>query len=483
MKAKAILCTFLFLGFMYKASSQHTYANWSKHFNGNEQNAFNNILFDGQALVVNGYWFLAAEFEGIALPDSLSSNALIAKTDLEGNIIWHSTMVGDGYETFFDMAFDSESNIVAVGWSSSNGPIAINDEIVYVPNMEWTARGVVAKFSGVDGSLIWYKPILPSEEYYNMSVNKVTVDANDNIFITGYSNTGFEIDGISFPYTQVGWGSQTFIAKLNSDGLGLWGQHFDFVEEGDAGWSAPKAITIIGENVFLAFQYSKPILINETPLPYQGEGFYDWIALAKLSTETLEFTAVNAYGGSLDQNIATLKQDSKGNLIAVGYFDSGSDFSINGNVPISYGEQDAYVAKFNNNLEIEWLRSMGSEYVTRAFNLSITDDNRIFIGGGFDSYTPFYFQGHEVIKIQSPNSLGMFQVVIDSDGEFEKAFALYGQGINSRVEYRDAAILNNDIVMAVGTSIDYVNFTEGNTFYSDHDAGFFYAVGLVTNFL
>jgi hypothetical protein len=132
------------------------------------------------------------------------------------------------------------------------------------------------------------------------------------------------------------------------------------------------------------------------------------------------------------------------------------------------------VAKFNNEFELVWLRSMGSEFSSRCFNLSITDDNRIFVGGGFDSYTPLYFDGHKLIDEESPtNSLAMFQVVLTKDGAFEKAFALHGADIYSIVEYKDAVVLDGDMVMAVGQSIDYVSFVEGDEFFSDHWAGFF----------
>ncbi len=71
---------------------------------------------------------------------------------------------------------------------------------------------------------------------------------------------------------------------------------------------------------------------------------------------------------------------------------------------------------------------------------------------------------------------------LDGDGEFEKAFALYGQGISSIVEYNNSVVLDSDIVMATGESIDYVDFIEGNTFYSDHTAGFLLQWDLSKNF-
>lgn len=459
--------------FIPKTYSQHTHSDWTRHILANEQSAFNNILFDGESLITNGYWYLTAEYEGIGLPYYTSSNALIVKSDLNGNRIWHATMVGEGYETFFDMALDSENNIIAVGWSSSNDTIRINGQVVYVPDMEWTSRGVVAKFSGIDGSLMWYKPILPNEEYYNMSITKVTIDANDNIYISGYSNTSFTIDNIQFQYNQNGWGTLTFIAKLDSLGTAIWGSNFNFINAGDPGWSNPRALITSNDELFLVIEYSKPLIVGDSILPYQGEGFYDWIAIIKLSASNALVSEVIAYGSSMNQNLTQLRKDNDGNIVAVGFFESESGFNIQGVQPVTYGTEDAYVAKFTDNLELIWLKSMGSEFASRAFNLNIDADSRIYIGGGFDSYTPFYFEGHKVIEAESPNSLGMFQVIVDKDGEFEKAFALHGAGIESIVEYRDAVVLQNDQIYAVGASVGEVEFTEGNIFSSIHDNGFF----------
>jgi hypothetical protein len=473
MKLRTAILSLLICSLVPQVYSQHTYADWSKHIIANEQTAFNNILFDGESFISNGYWYLGAEYQGIDLPYYTSSNALIVKSDLDGNLIWHATMVGEGYETFFDMALDSENNIVAVGWSSSNDTIRINGEVVYVPDMEWTSRGVVAKFSGTDGSLIWYKPILPYEEYYNMSVTKVTIDDSDNIYISGYSNTSFAIDSIEFLYNQNGWGTLTFIARLDPQGEAVWGSNFNFNSAGDPGWSNSRALITKNDDLYLAIEYSKPLIVGDSILPYQGEGFYDWIAIVKLSADSAIVSEVIAFGSSNNQNLTRLRMDSDGNIVAAGFFESESEFNIHGVQPVSYGIEDAYVAKFSNNLELVWLKSMGSEFASRAFNLNIDADNRIFIGGGFDSYTPFYFEGHKVIEAESPNSLGMFQVIIDEDGEFEKAFALHGEGIESIIEYRDAVVLMNDQVYVVGASVEDVEFIEGNTFSSIHDAGFF----------
>lgn len=475
MKTKTIFIFLLInISMFARGFSQHTHAEWAKHIIGSEGSSFNNILFSDEAIIANGYWTLEAGFDGIELPYHIGSNGLIVKKDLEGNTIWHATMTGDGWNQFFDINIDSENNIVAAGWSTSNEYIEINGEIVYEPEMEWTTGGVVAKFSGIDGSLIWFKVINPEDEYYNLIVNRIAVDADDNIYIAGYSNSSFEIEGIEFPYTQEGWGSITFLVKFDSDGSIVWGEQFHFVAEGNPGWSIPRSIEINNDDIFFAFQYSKPVIVGDDILPFEGNGDFDWIGLVKLSTQDGQVTKTNAYGSSSEQNIASLKFDNNGNILIAGFFSSGSDFNINGVSPMSYGLEDGYVAKLNNEFELMWLKSMGSEYSSRCFNLSVSYDNRIFVGGGFDSYTPLYFEGHKLINEESPtNSLAMFQIVLDEDGEFEKAFALHGEDISSIVEYKDAVVLDDDIVMVVGQSVDYVNFVEGNQFYSDHWAGFY----------
>ena len=475
MKVKIVLISLLInITLVIGAFAQHTYAEWAKHIVATESTSFRNVITDGEALIANGIWMLEAEYDGIELPYHIGGNGLIVKKDLEGNILWHATIAGDDFNYFSDIAIDSQNNILAAGWSSANEYIEINGDTIYEPDMEWTSRGVVAKFSGDDGSLIWFKVINPNEEYFNMLLNKIAVDEDDNVYISGYSNVDFEIEGVEFPYTQEGWGSLTFLAKLDPDGSIVWGRQFQFVPEGNAGWSMARAMEIQNENVYFALQYSKPVIAGDDFLPYEGNGDFDWIGLFEISTQDGQITNTTAFGSTQDQNLADLTFDNNGNLLVAGFFTSGSGFQINGVSPMSYGVEDGYVAKFNNEFELIWLRSMGSEFSSRSFNLSVTDDNRIFVGGGFDSYTPLYFEGHKLIDGESPtNSLAMFQIVLDEDGSFEKAFALHGEDIYSIVEYVDAVVLDDDIVMAVGRSVDDVSFVEDSVFFSHHWAGFF----------
>ena len=77
MKGKTLLFSLLLVaGIFSKGFSQHTYADWSKHIVAQENTTFLNTLWDGEALIANGYWFLQAEYDGIELPYHIGSNEI-----------------------------------------------------------------------------------------------------------------------------------------------------------------------------------------------------------------------------------------------------------------------------------------------------------------------------------------------------------------------------------------------------------------------
>lgn len=471
MKTKILLSFLIVFASWLNLNAQHHHATWAKHIDGHESSSFNNIVYDGEHMIVNGYWFLDASFEGIELPNFLSSNTLLVKMTTDGEIIWYATITGDGYETSFDMALDSENNIVVTGWSSSNEVVEINGEIVFETVNEWCSRSFVAKFSGEDGSLIWYKTFYSEWEYSGVNASRLTVDANDNIYVSGYYDSPFDVDGIEIPLTQEYYGNQVYLIKFNPDGDAEWGIHYDFVNGGEyGGWALIRSVVSDDASVYFGVEYSKPMIVNGDPLPHEGE-FY-WLAIIKVSQEDGEFQTVNAFGSEDGQGFSRMVVDQDGNLIAVGWFISNTGFSIGGITLNDYGDQDGFVAKFDSNLQAIWAKDMGSEYATRAFSVGVASDNRIFIGGGFDSYTPFYYNGQQVLQAEDPNSLGMFCVFIDSNSNFQKAFALNAMNANGRVEFGDAILLPDDVMYVVGSSMDSVNFVKNEFVYSDHAKAF-----------
>lgn len=451
---------------------QHHYADWHKHINGQSSSSFNNILYDGENLIANGHWFLSGNFEDIELPTFISANTLLVKMSKDGDIIWHSTVTGEGYESFFDMALDSDKNIVLAGWSSSASPIEINGEVVYTPEFEWVRRAVVAKFSGTDGSLMWYKTFSPNEEYLAVTASRLAVDPSNNIYIGGNHDCTFNLGSFELENTQEYYGEDMFIAKFDPNGNPLWAESYDFVTEGYGGWVSPKSMRFDNGKLFVAIEYSKPLIINGEELPYEGD--YYWLSILKMEANNGVIEKTNSFGSSNGgQGFAHLAIDKDQNIVAGGWFD-GDDNTLNiGDVSLSaYGDQDGFVLKFNPDLNLLWANNMGSNSISRAFNLKVDDNNRIHIGGGYQCSSAFKYENKEVINPDPSNGLSKFHLILNSDASLHSAYAMHTANEWGIFNYSDFAVTPGDIVFSVGYTVDSVSFQPDSYYFSEHNAAY-----------
>ncbi|MBW6478228.1 MAG: T9SS type A sorting domain-containing protein [Bacteroidales bacterium] len=470
-KNLTLIFSFLLLGFL-NVNAQHHHGEWARHFDGNGTSAFNNIAFDGQDIIAIGHYIgLEIEYEDLDLPMEIGGQTLIIKMDTQGNHIWHSTIVGDGFDVVYDFDIDSENNIVVAGSITTSMPLKINGEVVYTPPFAWTSRALVAKFDGLDGSLIWVRIIEPTEQYTDVNATRMTVDDNDNIYIGGYHSIEFEFQDIEFDYEESFYSLRLFALKLDNDGDAVWGKSFPYsTTASGGGFVTPRTMAYVDDHIYFGFEYSKPLVMDEITLPYSGQ--YYWLALAKIDVSNGDVIDVKAFGSEGGQGLSRMKVDNAGEIVLGGWFSHETGLTIGDITLEGYGIEDGFVAKFNTDLDVIWAKDMGTESISRAFNIKIAEDDRIFIGGGFHAETYLMFDGEPVIEPDDSNSLGMFEVVIDKNANFLKAFALHANNEMGMVEYRDGILLPGDIVYAAGATLDSVALTRTLTVWSDHNQGF-----------
>lgn len=474
MKVKIYLLATVFFFAAQSLTAQTHFAEWVKtietanHGNTN----INNVLYDGTNVIVNGSYINGvSNFLGQELPGGIGSNGVIAKLTTEGERIWTTTLTGDNFGEFFDMALDSENNIILAGWNTSLDTVRVNGEPVITNNGQWLTFGMIMKLSGTDGSLMWIR-VMTSTEYSYLNPTKVTIDENDEVFVTGYYGCPFVIDQIEFPYTYE-WGDNFFFMKLNSEGTVLWGQHL--AAEASGAYGAIRSIVSNNEALYCAFEYYTPYVVNGEPLPYTGQNY--WLTLLKISKATGEILATNPFGTEGNQILHEIALDASGNLIAVGFFSTENPLVIGDMTLQGVGLDDGFILKSDHDLNFIWAKSMGGEYTDRAFNVQTDANDRIYIGGGFDCYTDFQYDGASVLPSRLPNSLSNFLVVTNTDGDFLNAAAVYGQGIESILSFNSSVVVSNREnvdLYCVGNFYDYVQFVEGQTLYGEHNVGYIY---------
>jgi hypothetical protein len=473
MKARFYFILILLIFPAARITAQSHYAEWLRTIEtvDHTNSHINDVQFDGSDLIINGYYFGSAEFSGVELPGAVGANAVISKVTTEGDPLWTTCVTGNDIDVFYDMVIDSDGNIILAGWTSSTDTVRVNGEDVILNNGVWLNQGMVMKISSIDGSLIWFKSFA-GQEYYTLNATKLAVDESNNVYVSGYYGCPFQVDEVNFPYDKT-YGDNIFVLKLDAEGNAVWGQYL--TTAGDGGWATIRSIIMANQAIYFSLEYASPYIVNGEPLPYSGE-FY-WLALMKMTPETGDITKVNAFGSDGGQVIHDIKADSQGNILAVGVFTSETPLTIGDITLEGTGENDGFIMKTDSELNNLWAKPMGGLYNDMAFNVNFDQNGRIYIGGGFDCFSEFSYDGVVVLPARSPNSLSNYLIVTDQDGVFEKSFAMYGEGTESVISFASAAVVtaNNQVNMyCAGNFYDYVEFIEGNISYADHNTGYLY---------
>ncbi|MGH8173693.1 MAG: hypothetical protein ACREPX_11135, partial [Rhodanobacteraceae bacterium] len=436
----------------------------------------NDVVSDGENLYVNASYNGHVTFLGTALPYYVGTNAVLAKTDRNGVPLWQATLGGGGIDSFFDIALDSENNVIATGWSDSTDDVEINGEVVFEGDGVFATRGIVAKFSGSDGTLIWAKS-WRAAEFSTANPVRLAVDASDNVYVGGYYSSSFQVDTVSYEFHH-DFGEDLFMLKLDSTGTAVWGQTLEAVDSG--GFINMRGVSANANGVFFAFSYYLPLVVNGVPLPHEGD-FY-WLAIVKVDPASGVVNDHVAFGSTTGgQDFSQMTSDSHNNLLATGFFESATGFEVQ-NIPLSgHGGQDGFVAKFDANLDAVWASDIGGASTDRAFNVFASADDGVYVGGAFDSLSPLSVRDTQVLDGHVPPSLSMYQLYLDADGHFDSALALYGAASGERgkggggtvLSNASAVALSDGTVYSVGNFLGVVEFTPGNPMEALHNTGFF----------
>lgn len=465
---------FLILALFFSFSiAQDNYAEWAIFVDGGHNNTnINNMVTDGEFMYINGtYSGESTSFGGVTLPHFPGLSAFLAKATQDGEILWTATMAGEGLDAFYDLKLDSENNLVLSGWSSSNEDIYINEEyVILADGPEWTNRGIVAKFSSEDGSLIWEKHWYASE-YSAASPVRLALDAADNIYTGGYYSGEFQLGEVEFTYEN-DWGDNIFITKWSKDGELAWGQQYDGTVNGC--WILFNSMDVFEDKLYLGFDYYNSYYINGETLPETNDNYY--LFVGEMDTETGEMVDYMTFGtASGMQGSPIVKIDNDGNMIVSGWFTADTGFKILDTELEGHGSSDGFIAKFSPDFDLIWVKTMGSSEIDNIFNLFLNDSGEIFIGGGFSNSSDFYFDTEKIIDSRSPSSLSMFELRVNKDGDWEEVLALHAYEQGSALSNNASVVLNDGSVFSAGRLVGKTIFEEGGELIDteDHNLGFF----------
>jgi hypothetical protein len=168
-----------------------------------------------------------------------------------------------------------------------------------------------------------------------------------------------------------------YFAKLNSKGCLVWAKAF-----GTSSWNeALDIVTDASGNVYVTGHFSGTVNFGNGNLTsaggsdifvakYNSTGLLQWVQKGGSNETNFEY----GYGIALD---------GSQNVYIVGSFRGTANFG--GNSLTSAGDEDIFVAKYDNAGTIQWANAYGGIYKDFARDIAINSTNDVFVAGNFSS--------------------------------------------------------------------------------------------------
>lgn len=323
---------------------------------------------------------------------------LLLKLDSLGNYLWstHFTVsVSSSINNFEDITIDMDGNIYVSGWFTDTlfHPLGF---LVSSGNLD----AFIAKFSN-DGSLIWIKKIGGLGEN---SIRDITLDANQQLWITGYYYNSLEIENdtlfnpISF-YT-------IFVAKLDASGQIQFIKSYHCTERlyVNAIAADQSGNVVIGGSFTGTVDWDGELMVN-------GSADYTDPYLVKFNSQGDIVWTKRAWS-SFDDEILDVQIASDNSIYVSGTFRATLNFvafSL-----YSAGAGDMFIAKYNPDGVILWGRSAGGTDWDSGNQISLDHLGSVYVWGSYNGSATF----GNALTLFSMGYNDMYVAKYDSYGNF-----------------------------------------------------------------
>lgn len=350
--------------------------------------------------------------------DFYDADLFFAKYDSSGNLIFVKILSGRNDTDYVnDIALDKNSNIYITG--RFNGDRTDFDPGAGVANLSGNNKGDVffAKYTP-NGDYIFAKSMTGADLD---EPSALTVDRNNNIFITGYQ-TSYNVDFDPGPATAYQYTSgrvDLFFAKYDSLGNYIYAHCI-----GGLGNEYSNSITTDkDDNVLITGQFSG---INTDFDPGAGTAFKSSngnsdIFFAKYSNDGL-YMFVQTIGGTNGDNGEDIVTDKAGNIYITGTFAASDvDFGAGSGIHTlsSKGKNDIFFAKYSTEGNYIYTNQIGGREDESAHKLQVMNNGALFITGTFNG------------TIDADPGIGIYNISANVTNSFINAYAADGSLINA----------------------------------------------------
>jgi PKD repeat protein len=354
--------------------------------NGMAVDAAGNVYITGTNNTANNSWITTPGcYQSTNLSTSAYDEPFAAKFSTTGTLIWGTYYGGTLHDQGIAIALDKSNNVYLTGNATSTTLIATTG--AYQTTLAGGQDAFIAKLNSTGTALLW-------ATYYGGAGtdigNSIVVDANEDVYISGYttSTTGIATSGAYLTSYQ-GGSYDGFLAKFSSTGSRLWGTY-----TGGSGYDLPRSMAISpsGEILVTGHTDSKSGITTTDGLQttYIGGTYDGYISKFNNAGKLLLGTY---FGGTLEDIPWNIEVDSKSNVLIVGRTTSLGAVSPTGVYQSTFGggTYDGFIVKFQDlvaDLSIENLiinpnpmcSNTGADVIVKTKNYGPIPAQQITIG-------------------------------------------------------------------------------------------------------
>ncbi len=300
---------------------------------------------DGNSFIV-GYTTSVIE---LGYTSQGNGDMFIARYDAHGNRTWIRQFGSAGIDRANAVAIDAENSAYVVGRTSGtlDGPInsSGNDAFILKYNTE--------------GILQWVEQLHSS---YDETAHDVTVDAADNVYVTGTTGGDLDGDGDESHHGD----DDIFVSSYNSAGVQNWFKQLGTSSK-DYGYSIAVDPSAVVYKILVAGD-----TLGDLDGPGSHIGSTDYF-IASLSADDGTLDELSQHGTNNYETINALAVSGAGDI-----FVGGRDYSLGGTTGI-------FLTKLNKSRIIQWKRAFGSLGNDYSRAVAVDNDGNSYIAGEYGS--------------------------------------------------------------------------------------------------
>jgi hypothetical protein len=299
----------------------------------------------------------------------------------EGSNIYFIRFDSDG-DLKFVKQFNCSQTVIGAGGIDvdPNGDIFLCG--AFIDTLHFAGYELKSYDSGYDGFLVKLNSnglVLWARRYGGKSsdwVRSVASDSIGNIYITGYYRDSIAFDSIHYLKKSIG-GYDMFLAKMDPKGNVVWAEG----GSPDNKYVRGHAVTVAGDKVYVQGLAYNTVTYKFGDISLASEFNYNSF-LAKYNAEDgdiqwVKLTKATKYNWPMYK----IDTDPESDVYIGGIF--YDTLVVESNILPGSGGTDYYIAKYNNNGELQWLKSSEQSNTgdIELFSLAVFEKDVVLVGG------------------------------------------------------------------------------------------------------